>query len=109
MLLKVKKGDTVQMLAGKDRGKRGLVARVFPRADRLIVDGLNIVKKHRRARKSTAPSGIIAVAAPVPIARVIVVCPHCSKPPRVAMRIESDGSRHRICKHCHESLAGEES
>jgi len=106
---KVKKGDTVQLLAGKDRGKRGIVARVYPRADRVIVDGLNIVKKHRRARKAASPSGIISVAAPLPISRVMVVCPHCSKATRVAIRLDSDGSRHRICKHCQELLAGKES
>lgn len=108
MQRKIKKGDLVQMLAGKDRGKRGTVARVYPRDDRLVVEGLNIVKKHRRSRGSKGPSGIVSLAAPVPISRVMVVCPHCAKPTRVALRIESDGVHARLCKHCHEPLARQE-
>lgn len=106
--VKVKKGDTVVLLAGKDRGKQGKVVRVLPREQRLVVDGLNLVKKHRRARRASAPAGIVTLAAPLPIARVMVVCPHCHKPTRVAMRLDQDGQKSRICKHCAGQLHGKE-
>ena len=108
MRLKVKKGDTVQILAGKDRGKRGIVARVYPRAAKLVVDGLNLVKKHRRARGKAATGGIITVPAPLPISRVMVVCPHCSKPTRIRIRTEADGTRSRACLKCQEPLGEKE-
>jgi large subunit ribosomal protein L24 len=107
MRVKVKKGDTVQILAGKDRGKRGTVARVYPQTAKVIVEGLNLVKKHRRARKAAA-AGIVTIAAPLPLSRVMVVCPHCAKSTRIQVRVNDDTSRSRVCQKCHEPLSDKE-
>lgn len=108
MRVRVKKGDLVQILGGKDRGKRGKVARVFPRLAKVVVEGFNLVKKHRRPRRATGPAGIVTVAAPLPIARVMVVCPHCGQTTRVQVRFEADGHRSRVCQKCQEPLLSQE-
>jgi large subunit ribosomal protein L24 len=109
--MKVRKGDTVQMLTGKDRGKQGRVLEARPGDRRVIVENLNMVKRHQRPKPMRDPSrmgapqiipgGIIEKAAAVPVANVMVVCPTCTRPTRVGMQDkESHGStiRVRVCK-----------
>ena len=105
--MKVKKGDKVQVLAGKDVGKQGTVSRVIPERDRVIVDGVNVAKKHQKATRATMQGGIIDKDMPIHISNVAVVCPECG-PTRVGYKFEAtdaDGkvdrrSKVRVCKKC---------
>jgi len=98
--LKIKKGDTVKVLTGKDRGKTGQVTRALPEVGKLIVDGVNVAKKHQKATRATMQGGIIDKDMPIPAANVAVVCPKCGKPTRVGFNIEADGTKIRVCKKC---------
>ena len=98
--LKIKKGDKVKVLTGKDRGKTGNVTRVLPSAGKVIVDGVNVAKKHQKATRATMQGGIIDKDMPIPAANVAVVCPKCGKPTRVGFTIEADGTKIRVCKKC---------
>ena len=98
--LKIKKGDRVRVLTGKDRGKDGNVTRVLPDAGKVIVDGVNVAKKHQRATKATMQGGIIDKDMPLPVANVALLCPACGKPTRVGYKIDGDGTKVRVCKKC---------
>ena len=98
--LKIKKGDRVRVLTGKDRGKTGNVTRVLPTAGKLIVDGVNVAKKHQKATKATMQGGIIDKDMPIPVANVAILCPSCGKPTRVGYQIDGDGTKVRVCKKC---------
>jgi large subunit ribosomal protein L24 len=98
--LKIKKGDRVRVLTGKDRGKDGNVTRVLPAAGKIIVDGVNVAKKHQRATKATMQGGIIDKDMPLPVANVAVLCPSCGKPTRVGYQIDGVGTKVRVCKKC---------
>jgi len=104
MALGVRKGDEVLVIAGKDRGKQGRVTEVHPVERRIIVEGLNIAKRHRKGNPGKRePGGIIEVAQPLAIAKVMVLCPRCHKPTRVGHR-ESGETKERVCKQCGESI-----
>ena len=110
--MKIRKGDTVHILAGKDRGKEGRVIDAMPRERKVIVENLNIVKRHTRPRPlkdssrmsgpQVEPGGIIEKAAPVPVSRVMLVCPTCKRPTRIGIErreVPNEGSRKiRVCK-----------
>jgi large subunit ribosomal protein L24 len=98
--LKIKKGDRVRVLTGKDRGKDGNVTRVLPAAGKVIVDGVNVAKKHQRATKATMQGGIIDRDMPLPVANVAILCPSCGKATRVGYKIDGDGTKVRVCKKC---------
>jgi large subunit ribosomal protein L24 len=98
--LKIKKGDRVQVLTGKDRGKTGTVTRSLPTVGKLIVDGVNVAKKHQKATKATMQGGIIDKDMPIPVANVAIVCPTCGKPTRVGFKFDGDGTKVRFCKKC---------
>jgi large subunit ribosomal protein L24 len=102
----VRKGDTVLVLAGKDRGKRGTVERVedTKRGVGVVVQGLNMAKRHQRPRSRTQSAGILDLPVPIHVSNVQVVCPRCDKPTRVAVQIRDDGSKVRVCKHCGEQI-----
>jgi large subunit ribosomal protein L24 len=99
---KIKRGDTVVVIDGRDKGVRGEVLRVLPKDDRLLVQSVNIRKKHQRqiqAGGRTMSPGIIQFEAPIHISNVMFVCPKCDEPTRVGVRME-DGERLRYCKRC---------
>ncbi|MGQ0831491.1 MAG: 50S ribosomal protein L24 [Microthrixaceae bacterium] len=98
--LKIKKGDRVRVLTGKDRGKDGNVTRVMPMAGKVIVDGVNVAKKHQKATRATMQGGIIDKDMPIPVANVALICPSCGKTTRVAYTIDGDGTKVRTCKKC---------
>jgi len=98
--LKIKKGDRVRVLTGKDRGKDGNVTRVLPATGKVIVDGVNVAKKHQRATKATMQGGIIDKDMPLPVANVALLCPSCGKATRVGYKIDGDGTKVRVCKKC---------
>jgi len=97
--MKVKKGDRVEVLAGKDVGKRGEITRVVPEADRVIVDGANRAKKHQKATRATMQGGIIDKEMPIHVSNVGLVCSSCDRPVRVGYRV-SDGNKTRVCRRC---------
>jgi large subunit ribosomal protein L24 len=98
--LKIKKGDRVVVLTGKDRGKKGEVMRALPAEGKVIVDGVNVAKKHQRPTKATMQGGIIDKDMPIPVANVALVCPSCGKATRVGFKIDGDGTKVRVCKKC---------
>jgi large subunit ribosomal protein L24 len=98
--LKIKKGDRVRVLTGKDRGKDGNVTRVLPAAGKVIVDGVNVAKKHQKATRATMQGGIIDKDMPLPVANVAILCPSCGKPTRVGYKFDGDGTKARVCKKC---------
>lgn len=98
--MKIKKGDTVKILSGKDRGKRGKVTNVFPEQDRILVEGVNMKKKHRRARRQDRKGEIILLPAPVAVSATQVVCASCGKPTRVGFGRDEQGGKVRRCKKC---------
>ncbi len=103
--MKIKKGDTVEVISGDDRGLRGTVRVALPKEGRVIVAGVNIVKKHQRPTGNVrTQAGIIEREAPIRVSNVALVCPHCDKPTRVGYRVAPDGSKTRICRKCKESI-----
>jgi large subunit ribosomal protein L24 len=105
--LKIHKGDEVQVIAGKDRGKRGKVQEVDPNAMTVVVAGVNIAKRHRKPNPSkNEKGGIIEQPMALSLGKVMVVCPHCGKPTRVARRVDED-SKERVCKRCGEAIVVE--
>jgi large subunit ribosomal protein L24 len=103
--MKIKKGDRVRVLTGKDRGKSGEVMRAIPEVGKVIVDGVNVVKKHQRATSATMQGGIIDKDMPIPVANVALICPSCGKPTRVGYKIDGDGTKVRVCKKCNGEMA----
>ena len=104
----VRKGDTVLVLAGKDRGKRGTVERVekTKRGFGVVVPGINMARRHQRARSRTQTAGILDIPVPIHISNVQVVCPRCNQPTRVGHgRLEGEHARStRLCKNCGEQI-----
>jgi large subunit ribosomal protein L24 len=96
----IRRGDTVIVLSGKDRGLRGKVVRSLPSENRAVVEGINKVKRHQKPSLQNPQSGIITKEAPLNASNLMLVCPHCHKPTRVAHKIQDDGSRVRACKRC---------
>lgn len=104
MAAKIRKNDTVFIMAGKDKGKQGKVSRVIPRAQRVVVEGVNIIKRHQRARGAVQQAGIIEEEAPIHSSNVMLVCSKCERAVRVGFRFLEDGSKVRVCKRCDEVL-----
>lgn len=99
MSVHVKTGDTVVILAGKDKGKKGKVLAVSPKEGKIIVEGCNMIKKHVKPRKMGDKGGIIDAESAMYACKAMVVCPKCGKPTRIAHKVNSDGSKMRLCKH----------
>ncbi len=104
---RIKKGDTVEVIAGKDKGQRGAVLRVMPKAERVVVERLNIVKKHQKRQQAgsqqTQP-GIIEFEAPLDLSNVMLVCTQCQARTRVNFRITEEGRKVRTCKKCNADI-----
>ena len=100
----VKTGDTVIVLSGKDRGKKGKVLAVSPKEGKVIVEKINMVTKHVKPRRMGETGGIVKAEGAMYASKVQVVCPKCNKPTRVGHKIHEDGSRDRVCKKCGETL-----
>ena len=99
--LKIRKNDMVVVTAGRDRGKRGRVLRVLPKRGRVVVEGVNFVKRHTRANpQRNIKGGIVEREAGLAVANVQLVCPECSEPTRVGRRALEDGRRVRFCRRC---------
>jgi large subunit ribosomal protein L24 len=98
----VKKNDTVMVMAGKEKGKSGKVLRIFPDKGRVLVESVNVVKRHTRPTQANQDGGIIEKEAALAISNVMLVCAACSKPTRTGIRVLEDGSKARFCKKCNE-------
>ncbi|NWF77135.1 MAG: 50S ribosomal protein L24 [Chloroflexi bacterium] len=102
--MKIRKNDTVIVIAGKDKGKKGKVRRALPDEDRVIVEGLNMIKRHSRARRAVRQAGIIELEAPIHVSNVMLLCNKCGKPTRVSFRFLDDGKKVRVCNSCQEVI-----
>ena len=100
----VTRGDTVRVLRGEDKGKEGKVLRVFPKTGRVTIEGINIVKKHRKARRAEEQSGIIEMPAPVHHSNVMLLDPKSGRPTRLRARIDEDGTKERLAVKSGESI-----
>ena len=98
--LSIKKDDTVVVLSGKDKGKRGKVLAVQPKDRKVIVEKVNIVSRHTKPRQQGQEGGIIKKEAPIYACKVMRVCPKCDKPTRPAHKVLADGKKIRVCKKC---------
>lgn len=104
--MNIRRDDNVLVIAGRERGKTGKVRQVLPSESRVIVEGVNIVKRHMKPRSTTArQAGIIEKEAPLHISNVALLCPKCSRPTRVGHRILADGTKVRVCKRCDEQMS----
>jgi large subunit ribosomal protein L24 len=101
--LKLKKGDRVVVLSGKDIGKEGEITRVLPDHQRVIVDGVNVAKRHQKATNATMQGGIIDKDMPIHVSNLAILCASCGAS-RIGYRIEGDGSKIRVCKKCGKDL-----
>ena len=97
--MKIRKGDTVQVLSGNDKGKTGEVLEVMPKQEKIVVKGVNIRKKHVKPRKQGDEGGIISVECGIHSSKVNVLCPKCNKPARIGYKMEKD-SKVSVCKKC---------
>jgi large subunit ribosomal protein L24 len=100
----LRKGDTVKVVAGKDLGKTGKVLRVLPDKGRLIVEGVNFVKKHARRTREDRAGGIHEVETTIHVSNVMLVCPKCRQVTRVGHKVLGDGTKARLCRKCDEVI-----
>ena len=98
-MLKIKKGDTVKVLSGNDKGKTGEVLEIIPKTEKMIVKGVNIKKKHVKPRRQGEEGGIIPREFPIHASKVAVVCPKCGKAARIGFEVDGD-KKVRVCKKC---------
>ena len=102
--MKLRTGDTVKVMTGKDKGKTGKIIQVFPRVSKVVVEGVAVFSKHIKTRKQGDKGQKVSFSAPIAIANVMLLCPKCGKTTRVGQKISSEGNRLRICKRCKETL-----
>lgn len=101
--MKIKKNDTVLIISGKDKGKKAKVLESFPKNNKILVDGVNIVKKHRRPRSEKEKGQIIELPKPISVSNVKFICPKCNKAVRIGYRLTKE-SKYRICKKCEQEV-----
>ena len=102
--MRIKKGDTVLVLSGKDKGKRAKVLEANPNKGTVLVEGVNVVKKHTKPRPPKVPQGgILEKAQPVNTSKVMLVCPHCQTPTRIGYRFKNE-VKERVCRKCEEAI-----
>ena len=98
----VSKGDKVRVISGTDKDKTGKVLRVLPRSGKIIVEGVNIIKRHTRPTRDNPQGGIIDKEAPIPSSKAMLICPRCNRPARIGYKFLADGQKTRYCKNCGE-------
>jgi large subunit ribosomal protein L24 len=100
----VRRGDTVAVIAGRERGKRGKVLRVLPAAGRVVVEKINMMKKHQRPTQKLRQGGIIEREAALSLSNVLLVCGRCDQPSRAGIKVLADGRKVRVCRRCGETI-----
>ena len=96
----IRKNDSVMVIAGRERRKTGKVLRVIPKLDAAVIERINLVKRHARARGPQQPGGIVEKEAPIPLSNLMLMCDKCNAPVRVGRKIMGDGEKVRICRRC---------
>lgn len=102
--MNIRKNDTVLVVTGKDRGKKGKVRYAYPKKERVIVEGVNFIKRHARATRQVRQAGIIEREASVHVSNVMLLCSKCNNPARIGHRFLDDGRKVRICRVCNEVI-----
>jgi len=102
--MKIRRNDTVLVITGKDRGKKGRVRQSLPGESRVVVEGVNMVKRHMSPRGTARQAGIIEREASLHVSNVMLLCTKCDRPTRIGIRFLGDGSKARICRHCGEMI-----
>ncbi len=102
--MKIRKNDTVLVITGKDRNKKGKVRYAYPKDERVLVEGVNFIKRHTRAQQQVRQAGIIEREAPIHVSNVMLLCNRCGHPTRVGFRLLEDGRKVRVCRSCHEVI-----
>lgn len=102
--MRIRKNDTILVIAGKDKGKKGKVRFAYPEDEKIIVEGVNFIKKHSKAKGQVKQAGIIEMEAPINISKVMLLCGKCNHPVRIGFSILADGRRVRICRSCREVI-----
>lgn len=102
--MQIRKNDSVMVIAGKERGKTGKVLRVFPDKEAVIIERVNVVKRHTKPRGPQQPGGIVEKEATVNASNIMIMCDKCNAPVRIGRKILGDGKKIRICRRCSEAL-----
>jgi large subunit ribosomal protein L24 len=102
--MQIKKNDNVLVTAGKEKGKRGRVIAVYPRENRVLIEKLNMIKRHTRPNQQLRQGGIVEKESPISAANVKLICSKCDKPTSIARKAQGDGTRVRVCKACDATL-----
>ena len=103
-MLRIKKNDIVMVTSGKDKGKTGKIIRVFAQEGRVLVEGINLVKKHVRRTREDQKGGVIQIERPVSASNVMPFCKNCNRPVRIGVNINKDTTKSRICKRCKQNI-----
>lgn len=103
-MFKIRQGDTVQVIKGKDKDKKGKVLKILPHQNKALVEGINLIKKHRRKTTQEQQGGIVSLEAPISLANLMLLCKNCNKPTRVGVRVLPDATKARFCKACKELI-----
>lgn len=98
--MKIRKNDTVKIISGKDKGKKGKILRVLPKKDKIVVEGLNVVTKHIRPKREGEKGQRIKMSTPLDVSKVMLLCPRCKQAIRVGYKILADGRKKRFCRKC---------
>jgi len=104
MSLRIRKGDKVQVLSGRDKGKSGKVLELLPDEQRAVIEGINLVKKHMRKRKEGETGGIKEIPVPLRTSKIALFCGNCQRGVRFAIKVMADKTKIRICKKCHQEI-----
>lgn len=101
---KIRKGDIVQVIKGRDRGKKGKVLNILPYGKRALVEGINLVKKHKRQTRQDQQGGIVSIVSPISVSNLMSFCKHCNQPVRIGFKLLEDGTKSRVCKGCKQEI-----
>ena len=102
--MKLRSDDNVMVIKGRDRGKQGRITQAFPRENKVLVEGVNVVKRHTKPTSTVRQAGIIQKELPIPVSNVILICTHCNRPSRLGYKVLADGTKARMCKNCEEVI-----
>ena len=102
--MKIQKNDNVLIIAGKDKGKKGKVRKALTKKESVIVEGLNLIKRHSKTKGQTKQAGIIELEGPIHVSNIMVICNKCNKPARIGSRVLDDGKKARFCHNCSEII-----
>lgn len=97
--MKIRKGDKVKIMAGKDKGKDGVIDRVYPKQEKILIQGINLIKKHIKKNQELPQGGIVDIPKPIRVSSVMLICPKCSKTTRVGFKLDKN-KKVRSCKKC---------